>query len=353
MVIFFSLSIPVLADDNKISYEQALKKVIENTDAIKNLEDSMVYLDEIKRESQNNMGDLNVSLGQPLELISATYTQIIKLSQAIKSYENQISNYDMNKKILKDTAEFTLRNHLINIKTYLLDISMLKEKIELDTKNLKITQIKNKRGLASDLELSTMQNNLAQENNNLSALNIKLQNERQALNKLMGMNVKSDVEVDLNIPTETFDTDIESHVFNEMNNSPLIIMKRKVVSEAQYAVDMHSNLVDELESEPVNNLKKVTREYEETIKTLESNIRSAYNNLKSLENNQKALAQSLESANNIYNANLVKYKAGLISENALEESKVNVSQIKNSIEKNNMSMSNLIFTLNRSYLLGN
>ena len=353
MAAFFMFNITVYAHDERITYEQALRKVIENTDAIKNLEDSMVYLDEIKRESISNMNDLNVSLGQPLEKITPIYTQIIKLSQAIMNYEDQISNYDMNKKILKDTAEFTLINYLINIKTDLMDIAALNEKINLDTKNLKVMKIKNKRGLASDLELSTMQNNLAQENNNLSALNIKLQNDKQALNKLMGLKLDSNVEVELNIPNEKFDSDLETYILNEMNNSPLILMKRKVVSEAQYAVDTHSNLVDEVESEPVNNLKKADREYEETKKSLEKNIRSAYNDLKSLENNKKALAKNLESVKNIYNANLIKYKAGLISENALEESKINISQVKNSAHKNDMAISNLIFRLNHSYLLGN
>ena len=169
----------------------------------------------------------------------------------------------------------------------------------------------------------------------------------------MGLKLDSNVEVELNIPNEKFDSDLETYILNEMNNSPLILMKRKVVSEAQYAVDTHSNLVDEVESEPVNNLKKADREYEETKKSLEKNIRSAYNDLKSLENNKKALAKNLESVKNIYNANLIKYKAGLISENALEESKINISQVKNSAHKNDMAISNLIFRLNHSYLLGN
>lgn len=353
LAFFFVLNFSVFADENKISYEQALNKVIENTDALENLEDSMVYLDEVKSNANTNLSDLNASMGMPLQQASTAYTQIIQLTRAIMSYENQISNYEMNKQILRDTAEFTLRNHIANIKSYMMDIDLLKKQIELGTKNLNVIKLKNERGLASDLELSNAQNNLAQQKNNLSNSNIKLQNEKQALNKLMGLDINSNIEVELEMPLETFDKDIDSYVLNEKNNSPVILMQRKLVSEAQYAVDSFTNLINEVESEPVNNLKKTTREYEQTIKTLENNIRSAYNNLKNLQENQNALEQNLASMQNIYNTNSIKYKAGLISANMLEESKINVEQAQYMLDKNEISCSNLIFSLNRSYLLMN
>ena len=347
------MNFSVFANENKISYEQALNKVIENTSALENLEDSMIYLDEVKDKTSSNLNDLNASLGTPIQQASTAYTQIIQLTRAIMSYEDQISNYEMNKKILRDTSEFTLRNFISNIKSYIMDINLLKQKTELATKNLNVLKIKHERGLVSDLELSAAQNNLSQQKNNLISLSSQLQNEKQALNKLMGIDINSDIEIELEMPNETFDLDIDSYVLNELNNSPVILMQRKLVSEAQYSVDSYTNLMDEVESESVNNLKKTTREYEETKKTLENNIRSAYNNLKILESNQKALKQNLLSMQDAYNTDLVKYKTGLISANALEESKINVDQAQYSLDKNEISYSNLAFRLNRSYLLMN
>lgn len=348
---FFVVNLPVYAQSDKITYEQALNKVIENTSAIENLEDSMIYLDEVKRDTSSNLTDLYISFGAPIEQAQTAFTQIIQLSRTIMSYENQISNYDMNKKILRDAVELALRTHLFNINNYNMDIELLKKQINLDEKKLNVLKIKYECGLLSNLEFSVAANNLNQQKNNLSSLNIKLSNEKQALNKLMGEDINSNIEVEFNIPSESFDKDIDSYVLSELNNSPVILMKQKSLSEAQYSVDSYTNLMNEVESEPINNLKKISREYEDTRKILETNIRFAYNNLKSLESNESALKENLKTIQNIYFANSIKYKAGVIAANELEESKINIEQAKANLNKNANSRASLIFSLNHSYLL--
>ena len=46
LAVFFILSQNIYAQDDKISYEQALNMVLENTDDLKKLEESMIYFDE-------------------------------------------------------------------------------------------------------------------------------------------------------------------------------------------------------------------------------------------------------------------------------------------------------------------
>jgi len=356
MILFFLLSscVYVRAQDNNIniSYQEALNQVLKNASDLKNLEDSMNYLDEKKRKTEENRNELYVYLNEPLENITGPFTQIINLSRAIINYEDQISNYDMQKKILNDTAEYALRTHLFNINNYEHEINLLKSQIELDQKNLDLLEIKYKIGMASELDLFNLKNNIAQEKNNLSSLNISLTNEKQALNKLMSRDINLDINIDFNsIPKENFDQDIDFYITSELNNSPLILIKQKELSEAEYNFDSYNDFMDEVESESINNLNKATREYNDTKKNLENKILTGYNNLKSLENSQHVLNLNLKTLEQNYNNNLIKLSSGKISQNDLEKSKLEILKTQTDIHKNINSQSKLIFALNRPYLL--
>ena len=360
MILFFLLGLNIYVcvhaqDINiNINYQEALNSVLKNADDLKNLEDSMIYLDEKKHKTEETRSELYVYLNEPLENITGPFTQIINLSRAIINYEDQIANYDMQKKILNDTAEYALRTHLFNINNYERDINLLKNQIELDQKNRDLLKIKNKIGLASELDLANLENNIAQEKNNLSGLNINLKNEKQALNKLLGRDINLNINIDFNsIPKENFDHDhdIDSYIINELNNSPVILIKQKNLNEAEYNFNSYNNFMDELESESINNLNKATREYENTKKDLENKILTGYNNLKSLKNTQQALDLNLKTLEQNYNNNLIKFSYGQISQNDLDKSKLEILKTQTDIYKNINSQAKLIFALNRSYLL--
>ena len=110
--------------------------------------------------------------------------------------------------------------------------------------------------------------------------------------------------------------------------------------------------MDEVKSESINKLNKVSREYEDLKKNLETKIRVAYNNLRSLENSQKILHSNLEMLRENFANNIVKFKSGQISRNDLDKSRLEIFKVRTDIYKNTNSRAKLNFVLNRPYLLG-
>ena len=269
----FSLDMNIFADTHKISYQEALNMALNNNDSLKQLEENIEYLDEQKNKAQTDLSTAinttDSTMGDPTSKVSAQYTNIMHLIQSLKKYEDDISDYGFQKKIKSDISELSLRNHLINIKSYGLDIDILKKDIELDKSNLRVSEIKRDHGLMSDLDFAEAQDKLTEKNNKLNDYYTKLKNERQSLNKLLGLDINSENEFELELPTEQFTTDVETHILNQFNSSPALEIQRKKVDQAQYAVDSYDSLLTDSEIKTNNDLNDAMRTYDDLVKNLQ------------------------------------------------------------------------------------
>jgi outer membrane protein TolC len=362
---------PDITDSTKIlTYDEALKLALNNNSSLKDIDESVDYLDELR----DDLGDLIWSLDQQESMYSsnlfnlsqqtndvlaaqlALQTNIestIEAARNIKNVEIQKQMVDVNKEMVSDGVELALKSYINNIKTTQTQIELLEANVKLGQENIENLELKNKLGYESDYSLQTAKTSQLANESNLKMLKLNLANQKQTLNTLLGLDANEDVYVESDVNFDALqDVNLEKYVTSKRETDPSIKTLKNTVTLAEYKERTNKSYDSESTISVRNELNSAKRALDDGKDSLEKNIRNAYNNIQQLEENNNMLLRAVEQAKADYNSVVTSYKSGMATEYQVKQAKLGILSAEKNVEDNARSYDLLTFTFDRPYLLG-
>ncbi|MDR2650437.1 MAG: TolC family protein [Clostridiales bacterium] len=328
-----------------MDYDEALSSAYDANSSLLNLKES---IDVINEKHSDLLDTINI-LGYVADLNSQQFTDALR---ALRQLENTMENIPYNEQMVRESTEYMLRNTLSSIATDEMDLQILKENINLQTTNVKNTQLKLELGMVSSSTLKTAEQELEQSKVNQEILELKIADERSSLGQILLMPMDREIIINFTPSVETLpQPNLSALIADSANTDPTLKLKETALKEAQYAVDTYNDTMTESKLEKENNLIRASRDYDDAKRNLEAAIRAAYNKINQIQQNQKSLEINLEKAKDTYKTLSANYQAGLVALYDLDAGRVAILKAETDIAKNAYTFWTLSFGLAHPYLM--
>lgn len=359
----------VPADTTVISFDDALTMAKNNNSQLKNIDDAVDYLDDIRSDLGNNLhmideygmylnkypldGTGSITTSDALQLsLYENVVSSISLARNIKNVDVQKSETKLNEEMINDSLQLGLISGMNDIKTYEMNIQLLEQSIALGEQSLENTKLKYELGMESEYNYKTEKNNLETSKSNLESLKLGLKNQKQNLKTLLGVSADEEIYIDDVVEFDTLkEINLETFITKKTQADPSIVILKDALEIAKYNQRTGQSITSENEIELANNVKAAQRSLEDAQDQMEKNIRNTYNTLKQLEENNKTLLLAVEQAKSDYNVVVASYQAGKATALQVEQAKLGILNAEKAVEDNAISYENLSFCFKRPYLL--
>ena len=286
--------------------------------------------------------------------------------------DKQIDSLKLNQDMVKISTEVSLRNILVNIENYGLDIGLLEETIVQNEANVVRVGLRRQYGMASDNDLRAAEQALAQNQANLDALLISLENEKINLNKILQLPLTQASVVDYERAAENPPEDLEKYIKDKLKKDPSVKQKQNTLDMKKREYDdyieqqrlirlqIYYGLLKPEEAPPVDPMREISlkseydkakRELDDAKKAMETAIRANCNNLEQIRQRQVSLLVDLEKANDSYETATAHLQAGFATQYDVDNALLAISNTNVSIQKNLNSYWTLRFLFNHPFLL--
>lgn len=361
----------VPADTTVISFDDALTMAKNNNSQLKNIDDAVDYLDDIRSDLGNNLhmideygmylnkypldGTGSITNSEALQLsLYENVVSSISLARNIKSVDVQKSETKLNEEMINDSLQLGLISGMNDIKTYEMNIQLLEQSITLGEQSLENTKLKYELGMESEYNYKTEKNNLETSKSNLESLKLGLKNQKQNLKTLLGVSADEEIYIDDEVKFDTLnEINLETFITKKTQADPSIVILKDALEIAKYNQRTGQSITSENEIQLANNVKAAQRSLEDAQDQMDKNIRNTYNTLKQLEENNKTLLLAVEQAKSDYNVVVASYQAGKATALQVEQAKLGILNAEKAVEDNAISYENLSFCFKRPYLLSN
>lgn len=352
------------------TFEEAYEMALKDSSSLKSLEDSVLYLEDLKDQLVDNLDYLdtmdfflNSTILDPETTIAdrtakelslqANMESIITVARSIQSVDQQHILHDTNKEMIEDGVEISLINKLNNIKQLETQISLLSESVELGKVNIENLTLKNELGYASDYELETAKTTQKNNEASLETLKLSLKTGKESLNVFLGLPATSNISVTYNEEMKALeDFKLEPFIMKQRESAPNIKVLKSQLEIARYNNNTNPVMSNELSSSTRNDLKTADRALADGQDQIEENIRTAYNNINQLIQQDKSLRLKVEQAKADYNSVVVSYQAGMATELQVKQAKLGIVSAEKAVDDNMMQYNTLVFMLEKPYLMG-
>lgn len=354
-----------------LSYDDALELAKKKSSQLKQIDDSIDYLDELRDDlgdSYHTLDEYSVVLNtyglgseydstsfstasQQLQLrVQSNIESTIDVARNIKSVDLQRSSVPLNEEIVNNTIEISLIGYLTAIQNYQMNIQLLEENIKLQEENIENMRLKNELGMESDYNLKSAETELKTNKASLEQLKLSLENQKQNLKTFLGN--ENDVFVDFDTDFNALkDVALESYIIKKTQADPSIKLLKNDVETAQYKVRTNSGYQSESHISVYNDLKTAQRALSDAQDKMEKNIRNTYNSIKQLEENNKALLEKVEQAKRDYNTVAISYRAERATIYQVNQAKLAILSAEQAVQQNILDYKTLVFTFEHPYLI--
>jgi len=291
--------------------------------------------------------------------------------------EKQIESVKLNPEVLRISTEMALRASLMAIANAEMDIALLESVIELNKENLRIVTLKHERGQASENDLRTAEHSLAQNEKNLAALKISLDNEKKALNNLLQQPLLQKTVIEYEIETGELPEDVEKFIADKIKNDPTLKQKEIEVEIKKLDLDNKQTLLRDREREKARNTdpekneqfiddtNRAKRERDDARRAHEAAIRSLddakrsmevailshINTLIQMDNRTTSLLADKENAERLLQTVKTSLNVGMVTQYEVDSAALGIAKIETDIEKNIMPQWLQYFRLEHPFLL--
>lgn len=364
-----NVSAEVTDNTRVLTYDEALKMALNRSSSLKDVEDSVDYLDEMREDlgdlmwsldRQGSMYNANLfNLSQQTDDILAAQLavqqnieNVIQAARNIKNVEIQKSMVSVNEEMVTDGVELALKSYINNIKSTRTQIQLLSEKVELGKENISNLELKNKLGYESDYSLQSAKTTQLSDESSLKMLYLNLDNQKQALKTLLGIDASEDIYVESDVAFNALENvELEKYV-DRMRETDLSVKSLKnAVTLAEYKERTNKAYDSESEISVRNELNSAKRKLVDSQDNLEKNIRATYNNIKQLEETNTNLLRSVEQAKADYNSAVTSYRAGMATEYQVKAAKLGILSAEKAVEDNARTYDLMTFAFEKPYLL--
>ncbi|MDR1664150.1 MAG: hypothetical protein LBR83_04410 [Clostridiales bacterium] len=338
-----------------------MEKQDELEEDLRDLKQYKIYNKQFTEEDLNKMKNEMHELAFSVLADDGTINQ-----QDVDAIENALDDMDRNMESLKlgqqmipVTREISLRNALKDEANALLDIELMEATLVLDEENVRRVTLKNEYGLASSAEVREAEQTLAQNQKNLEALNIQLENYSQAINEVLQLSPYEKIRVTYIRTLSNPPANIEVFLTERLLETPSLKQKEIETAikkaELDYRDSENKRRGIKLDKDKIDTLKveydKLAREYEDRRIALEAAIRANFSDLEALLKKEETLTVELEKANDTYETALIRLNAGQVTQYDADLARLGIKQKEIEIEKNKNDYWTLKFMFDNPFLL--
>ena len=351
-----------------LTLEQAFELARRNNSSIDALNDSLRFIEQQRRSLAIDFDNAWRFGHGHLDFTAANVTR------TIRSIDRTISSAPANVKMMETASQFLTFNLINAIRGIEVDLILLRENIALQTVGLNHEELRNSLGVASDSDVAAARQDLQRSRANLRALEIGLNNQRAALNHLLGLPSGTDVYIEHELSLERGNIsarvgNIHYYADRQTAIDPSIVVLRRQLNDAQFnydstmpwrqnmpmpqgqqpMVNIQANPTDR--ANMLNALENASRELRDATSNMRENIRLTYNRLLQLEEQRETLLIDLRRARDIYDNAVVSLAAGMITEHEVNMARLGILSAEADIIRNAISYENLLFAFDFPFLL--
>ena len=337
----------------KITYEEAVKMVINNDVTMENLASQITYLQDNKEDMFVSNGggnqpttpdDLNVLDGNRLTFLSTVH-----------SMTNSIEISKLSKEVTEISAGAVVKNYFSKIQQDESALKLAKENLNVQMQLYNQGTLKSDLGYLSSMDYIQLQRDLETARRNVELLELSIANTYTELNKLLGWKSSEKYELvnDVEFLPVKLSTDIDEYANRMVAGDISLRIQAIGVDSAKFAA---KNIAD---SSTVADYRKreydyesASRAYEEAQKQKNVNIHSAYIQLQQLEKNRENLILILKSAENTLEKAKVNYEVGNITQLAYDQAQLAVTKAQDDLQTNLLNHDLLKYSFENPCILG-
>lgn len=352
-----------------LSYEEAVKLAEEKSSSLKNYDDTITYMDDVRDDLSNNIKALDSVYAtysalskvenQEMDKMQALYLSMeeninstVTVMRSMKDIDKQLELKDVNIEMMKDGIALSVKSYFSTIKGMKMQISLLEESIALGAENIKNIELKNSLGMESDYSVTTAKMEQEQKEKQLESLKLSLENQYASLKNLIGIDADTPISIDYEIEfNQLTDVELEPYIKKKIQNDPSIKVLKSNVEVAQYGVRTGVTLTDESRLQMLAKYNEASRSLKDTQDSMATNIRNTYNSLKQLEETNNSNKIAVRKAIEDYNKAVTNYKAGMITEYQVKQARLAILNAEMEIESNALNYDMMVFSFERPYLL--
>lgn len=358
-------------DTTVYTYEEALELAVKKSSSLKDLDESMDYLREMRDELGTNLRLLDHAYGEYMALdkaaangtilsdsatlqlqISSTIDSTVRTMQGMKNADVNQELKSVNAEMIKDGVEATLKSYMNAIRSSQMQISLMTENVELGKENIENLELKYSLGMESEYNVNNAKLEQKKNEANLESLKIALDKQKQSLKTLLGVSADEDICVDYNISFDQLDdVKLESFIAYKKQNDPSIMALKAKEDIAKYNARISVNASDSERINYINTANTASRTLRDSQDAMEEKIRNAYNSAKQLEQQNKSNIAAVQEAVDAYNKVVVSYQAGMATIYQVNQAKMGILNAEIAVEQNALDYDMLVFTFERPYML--
>ena len=337
----------------QLTVEEALSKAIKYSPDLREIEDTLDYLDESIDDIEDSVGNVKIPNYEYKKWVNDGWQKVVSGIFQMEMGEKQA-------KIGRDIQKLALE---VTVKSYFTSIVNNQDSLELVKKNAEIQQrlyeqgyTKYRLGMLSKYNLDQLQVAAQKAKDNVTLLEFSLEQMYIKLNNLMGESAEKRFEYIYDVTFEPYELTlpIEQYISNALNDDLTIEMMELSLESAKFTKNYvgESNtyldsMKQELDYDTAKRDLKTAKEQKELL------LRNAYLQLGQMESMYASAQADLKKAQADYRVAQVNLQAGNVTKTVVEQAEMGVISAQNALNEIVYNYDMLVYTFENPSLLAN
>ena len=335
----------------QLTVEEALSKAIKFSPGLREIEDTLDYLDESIDDIEDSVGNVKIPNYEYKKWVNDGWQKVVSGIFQMEMGEKQA-------KIGRDIQKLALE---VTVKSYFTSIVNNQDSLELVKKNAEIQQrlyeqgyTKYRLGMLSKYNLDQLQVAAQKAKDNVTLLEFSLEQMYIKLNNLMGESAEKRFEYIYDVTFEPYELTlpIEQYISNALNDDLTIEMMELSLESAKFTKNYvgESNtyldsMKQELDYDTAKRDLKTAKEQKELL------LRNAYLQLGQMESMYASAQADLKKAQADYRVAQVNLQAGNVTKTVVEQAEMGVISAQNALNEIVYNYDMLVYTFENPSLL--
>ena len=335
----------------KLTVDEALSKAIKYSPDLREIEDTLDYLDESIDDIEDSVGNVKIPNYEYKKWVNDGWQKVVSGIFQMEMGEKQA-------KIGRDIQKLALE---VTVKSYFTSIVNNQDSLELVKKNAEIQQrlyeqgyTKYRLGMLSKYNLDQLQVAAQKAKDNVTLLEFSLEQMYIKLNNLMGESAEKRFEYIYDVTFEPYELTlpIEQYISNALNDDLTIEMMELSLESAKFTKNYvgESNtyldsMKQELDYDTAKRDLKTAKEQKELL------LRNAYLQLGQMESMYASAQADLKKAQADYRVAQVNLQAGNVTKTVVEQAEMGVISAQNALNEIVYNYDMLVYTFENPSLL--
>lgn len=335
----------------QLTMEEALAKAIKHSPDLREIEDTLDYLDESIDDIEDSVGSVKIPNYEYKKWVNDGWQKVVSGIFQMEMGEKQAK---IGRDIQKLALEVAVKSHFTSIVNNQDSLELVKKNAEIQQRLYEQGYTKYRLGMLSKYNLDQLQVAAQKAKDNVALLETSLEQQYIKLNNLMGESADKRFEYIYDVTFEPYELKlpIDQYISNALNDDMTIEMMELSLESAKFTKNYvgESNtyldsMKQELDYDTAKRDLKTAKEKKELL------IRNAYLQLGQMESMYASAQADLTKAQADYRVAQVNLQAGNVTKTVVEQAEMGVISAQNALNEIVYNYDMLVYTFENPSLL--